>query len=74
MGIEMPKFTPIHTQSLILRQFSLDDVAKVYSMSQERGMRQWIPDQVYGNEEHATEALQYLNDNQSSRHQKHLHL
>ncbi len=51
---------PIHTSTLILREFTNEDVPKVYGMSLESGIRDWIPDQVYRNEDHAMEILEYL--------------
>lgn len=51
---------PIQTESLILRHFILDDSFKVFKMSQESGMKKWIPDQVYKNEQQAREVLGYL--------------
>jgi len=51
---------PLETRSLILRQFSPSDTPKVFAMSLESGMRQWIPDQVYDSEETASEVLDYL--------------
>lgn len=50
---------PILTRRLMLRHFVRDDAAKVFAMSQEAGMRKWIPDQVYANE---SEALEVLHD------------
>lgn len=51
---------PIQTESLTLRHFTLDDSSKVFIMSQEAGMKEWIPDQVYKNEKQAREVLGYL--------------
>lgn len=51
---------PIKTPSLMLRQFIPEDAAKVFCMSREAGMREWIPDQVYENERAALDVLQYL--------------
>lgn len=51
---------PITTASLTLRCFTLADAPKVFAMSQERGMRQWIPDQVYDDERQASDVLRYL--------------
>ncbi|MBN1425996.1 GNAT family N-acetyltransferase [Candidatus Fermentibacteria bacterium] len=51
---------PILTRRLTLRPFVLDDAAKVFAMSQEGGMRTWIPDQVYADEREAREVLCYL--------------
>ncbi|HLE11852.1 MAG TPA: GNAT family N-acetyltransferase [Bacteriovoracaceae bacterium] len=50
----------IETNSLILRPFTLDDVDIIFSLSQEAGMRKWIPDQVYKNTEQTTDVLNYL--------------
>lgn len=44
----------------MLRHFTLDDSLKVFIMSQEAGMKEWIPDQVYKNEQHASEVIGYL--------------
>ena len=41
-------------------QIELEDAAKVFAMSQEPGIRKWIPDQVYKDERNAIEVLQYL--------------
>ncbi|MCB9558166.1 MAG: GNAT family N-acetyltransferase [Deltaproteobacteria bacterium] len=57
MLIDVP---PIETKSLCLRQFTLEDAPKVLAMSQETGMRLWLPDQVYSDQAHATEALRKL--------------
>lgn len=51
---------PIITPRLALREFELSDVAKVFTMSQERGMRTWIPDQVYADKDETRELLRYL--------------
>lgn len=50
----------IDTKNLILRPFTLDDTEKVYKMSIEDGMKQWIPDQVYDDENEAREVLEFL--------------
>lgn len=50
----------IETENLILRPFSLEDVNKVFKLSQEEGMRQWIPDQVYEDEEETVGVLKFL--------------
>jgi ribosomal-protein-alanine N-acetyltransferase len=51
---------PIATTSLTLRGFTLGDASKMFAMSQERGMRAWIPDQVYEDEREAQRVLSYL--------------
>lgn len=56
----MRNIEPIHTTSLVLREFTKEDVPKVYMMSIESCMRDWIPDQVYRGEEHTNEVLEYL--------------
>jgi ribosomal-protein-alanine N-acetyltransferase len=56
----MCKIEPIHTTSLVLREFKKEDVHRVYVMSLEPGMQDWIPDQVYRSQEHASEVLDYL--------------
>jgi [ribosomal protein S5]-alanine N-acetyltransferase len=50
----------IISENLILRPFTLDDTGKVYIMSLEDGMKKWIPDQVYADENEAREVLEYL--------------
>jgi len=50
----------IKTRSLIIRKFKLDDAKKIYLMSQENGIRTWIPDQVYADESKASDVLQFL--------------
>lgn len=50
----------ITTSRLILRPFSLADTAKIFAMSQEDGLRRFIPDQVYRDEKHAEEVLRAL--------------
>jgi len=56
----MLELLPITTASLTLRAFTMADAAKVFAMSRERGMRAWIPDQVYADEEEASGVLRYL--------------
>ncbi len=53
---------PITTASLILRRFAVADARKVLGMSRERGMRDWIRDQVYADEQEAAGVLRYLID------------
>ncbi|MBI4510840.1 MAG: GNAT family N-acetyltransferase [Deltaproteobacteria bacterium] len=50
----------IRTPSLLLRRFSVEDVAKVFLMSREPGLQEWIPDQVYEDEQQAAKVLRYL--------------
>ena len=50
----------ITTARLLLRPFKLADTAKIFAMSQEAGLRRWIPDQVYRDEAHAEQVLRAL--------------
>jgi ribosomal-protein-alanine N-acetyltransferase len=51
---------PIETPSSRLRSFVSEDAAKVFQMSQEEGMRAWLPSQVYRDEAHAASVLAFL--------------
>lgn len=51
---------PIEAQSLYLRPFTIDDVEIIFSLSQEVGMRKWIPDQVYKDKVETKAVLSYL--------------
>lgn len=50
----------VEGERVFLRPFTLDDAEKVFRMSLEAGMKQWIPDQVYENLAHAREVLTFL--------------
>lgn len=43
-----------------LRPLSPADVPKIFAMSQEAGLRRWLPDQVYRDEAHAAEVVARL--------------
>jgi ribosomal-protein-alanine N-acetyltransferase len=51
---------PVETASLTLRAFVPEDAPKVFQMSQEEGMRTWLPSQVYRDEAHAASVLASL--------------
>jgi len=51
---------PIVARSVMLRCFVPEDAPKVFEMSQEDGLRRWIPDQVYEDEAATMEVLDYL--------------
>ncbi len=54
------EFTQITGRQVFLRKFASSDVAKVFQMSLEEGMKQWIPDQVYKDLNEAEEVLEFL--------------
>lgn len=51
---------PTPTAALSLRRFAREDAPVMLALSQEQGMRDWIPDQVYRDEAHAREVTAYL--------------
>jgi RimJ/RimL family protein N-acetyltransferase len=51
---------PFATESLTLRALVPQDAPKVFQMSQEDGMRTWLPSQVYRDEAHAASVLAFL--------------
>jgi len=51
---------PITAGSVTLRCFTAEDAPKVFAMSQEAGVRIWLPDQVYENEARALEVVRCL--------------
>jgi len=53
-------FRPITSRSVTLRYFVEEDAPKVFAMSQEAGLRAWLPDQVYDCEAGARKVLRYL--------------
>ncbi|NVB80889.1 MAG: GNAT family N-acetyltransferase [Kofleriaceae bacterium] len=50
----------ISTSRLLLRPFTVSDAPKLFVMSIEEGMRRWIPDQVYRDEQHAEQVARAL--------------
>lgn len=58
--LEQTMQLPIETPSLTLRSFVSEDARKVFQMSQEEGMRVWLPSQVYQDEVHAASVLAFL--------------
>jgi ribosomal-protein-alanine N-acetyltransferase len=50
----------IETHALALRRFVPGDARKMFLMSQEEGMRTWLPSQVYRDATHAASVLDYL--------------
>jgi len=51
---------PIETASFTLRAFVPEDAPKIFRMSQEDGMRAWLPSQVYRDQAHAASVLASL--------------
>ena len=50
----------ITTSRLLLRPFTIADAPKLLVMSHEEGLRRWIPDQVYRDEQHAAQVTTAL--------------
>ena len=53
-------FSSITGNAVFLRKFVSSDAPKVFQMSLENGMRQWIPDQVYADLQEAESVLDFL--------------
>ena len=51
---------PFETPHLLIRHFTLDDTAVIYRLSQEEGLKRFIPDQVYKDEAEAAGVLSFL--------------
>lgn len=51
---------PVMTSRLALRRLEETDTPSIFRMSQERGMADWLSDQVYRDEAHAAEVVAYL--------------
>ena len=50
----------IRAGALLLRHLRRDDTAPIFRLSQEQGMRAWLPDQVYADETHTLQVLNFL--------------
>ena len=50
----------ISSPRLLLRPFSPADAPKVFAMGDEQGIRRWIPDQVYRDQQHAEQVVRAL--------------
>lgn len=50
----------INTDRLIIREFDLNDAQKIYELSREAGIVEFIPDQVYESIETAQKTLMFL--------------
>jgi len=61
-GMKETTTPPIASHSIVLRHFAPEDAPKAYAMSQELGLRTWLPDQVYESEAGALDVLRYLID------------
>ncbi|MGP3777842.1 GNAT family N-acetyltransferase [Halanaerobium saccharolyticum] len=51
------------SKRLNLRLFKKSDLEKIYQMSQEEGIKKWLPDQYYQNKEEAAEVIDFLINN-----------
>jgi RimJ/RimL family protein N-acetyltransferase len=52
----------IEASPLLLRHVRLTDAAAFLRLSQEEGMRSWLPDQVYADQDEALRAMRFLTD------------
>jgi len=59
-AIMMKDLTLIETPRLSLRYFSMDDMKKVFEMSQEEGLCKWLPEEAYQDEQQAENVLKSL--------------
>jgi RimJ/RimL family protein N-acetyltransferase len=50
----------IATARLRLRPFSPEDAPRIFALSEEEGLRRWLPDQVYRDQAHAAEVVAAL--------------
>lgn len=50
----------LQTPRLRVRHFVLEDAAEIFRLSQEEGMRSFLPDQVYADEDEARGVLEFL--------------
>lgn len=50
----------METENVLLRYLLPADVEKIFQMSREAGMQQWIPDQVYADEKESAEVIAFL--------------
>jgi [ribosomal protein S5]-alanine N-acetyltransferase len=50
----------LRSGDLVLRHLRLDDTAPIFRLSQEEGLRTWLPDQVYEDEAEASRVLRVL--------------
>lgn len=50
----------IEADNVALRYLTMADVEKIFQMSREAGMQQWIPDQVYEDEKESAEVIAFL--------------
>jgi len=48
---------PILSRAVTLRCFVPEDAPRLFAMSQEGGLRRWLPDQIYESEAHALDVL-----------------
>lgn len=61
MTFEHKDLQPIvQTPSLVLRHLGISDTKAIFKFSQETGIKTWIPDQVYEDEQEAHEVLHFL--------------
>jgi ribosomal-protein-alanine N-acetyltransferase len=60
VGLRMRTVSRIETPSLVLRPLVHGDTQRMLEMSREDCARQWLPSQIYRDEQHAATAVAYL--------------
>lgn len=61
-GLKMKGRIVLDTARLFLRCFSMEDAEKVWRMSEEEGIRRWMPDQVYRDGAQAEGVIRFLRE------------
>lgn len=57
----------LETSHLLLKYLSLEDAQKIFELSQEKGMKKWIPDQVYTDFQEAKQVIEFLKSHYSAK-------
>lgn len=53
-------FTRLETKHLVIRPFTAADTKTIYLLSREKSLGEWIPDQVYEDENEAAKVIDFL--------------
>jgi hypothetical protein len=54
------EFQKLETDELMIRPLSSEDVPAIFQLSREKSLGDWIPDQVYKDENEAAEVIEFL--------------